>query len=133
MIIQIKKILLDKSKPIKFAIVGASNTIISFLAYYILLNNGMNYLLANIVAYLLGMFNSYIWNKRWVFEQRTNSIKSFIKFSIINLAVLLLSTTFLYILSNIFLFNKVFAQIITTSILMVLNYYANKLWTFKKK
>ena len=52
----------------KFGIVGASNTVISYVVYAILVYLGMHYLAANVIAYFAGVINSFIWNSKYVFK-----------------------------------------------------------------
>ena len=50
-------------KLLKFGLVGIFNTLITIISFWILLKFGMNYLIANTIAYLIGVANSYYWNK----------------------------------------------------------------------
>uniref|UniRef100_UPI0026124692 GtrA family protein n=1 Tax=uncultured Clostridium sp. TaxID=59620 RepID=UPI0026124692 len=74
----------------------------------------------------------YICNSKWVFkykgERRNETI---IKFIVLNLIGLVLNTSILYLLVDKLLFNKLIALIITTLIVMVINYIVNKIWVFK--
>ncbi len=78
---------------IKFSLVGASNTLITIVAYWIFINLfKMNFLLSNTVAYILGIVNSYFWNTRWVFKD-SNADNTVIKFVIVNIVALAASNT----------------------------------------
>ncbi|MDR4427381.1 GtrA family protein, partial [Bacillus anthracis] len=46
-------------KLLKFGLVGIFNTLIPIISFWILLKFGMNYLIANTIAYLIGVANSY--------------------------------------------------------------------------
>ena len=129
-----KIILFIKSKKIflKFCSVGMLNTIISFATYSILILLGTNYLKANITAYIIGMINSYIWNRNWVFRDKGSRVKSFIKFICLNVSMMLFSTSILFILVHYVSVNKIVSQVITTSIIMVINYIGNKSIVFRK-
>ena len=56
-----------------------------------------------------------------------------IKFVILNLIGLGLNTGILYLLVDMVGFNKLIALVITTGIVMIINYIVNKLWVFKEK
>ena len=68
MIKLIVKLLIKYNKFIKFSIVGFSNLFISLAVYYILIFLSINYQIANTVGFLVATFNSYFWNKLWVFK-----------------------------------------------------------------
>jgi hypothetical protein len=49
----------------RFALVGVSNTVVSFVAYAILIRIGVFYGAAGALAFALGAANGYILNRRW--------------------------------------------------------------------
>ncbi|MBS7375686.1 MAG: GtrA family protein, partial [Muribaculaceae bacterium] len=54
---------------IKYGIVGVSNSLITLIVIF-LFNSVLNLslLLADVVGYVAGVINSFIWNKQWVFK-----------------------------------------------------------------
>lgn len=120
-------------KFIKFGFVGIINTVINWVVYNILLYFGVNYIVANSIGFGVGMINSYIWNNRWVFKAKSKSPKTVTKFIIVNLIVLGLNNLLLFVFVKEFDLNKTVAQILVTIIMMVVNFFGNKLWTFREK
>ncbi len=61
---------------LKYGVIGVSNTAITWIAFF-LLNSlaGWPYTLANVVGYVLGVVNSFIWNRTWVFKGEHSSIR----------------------------------------------------------
>lgn len=58
---------------IKYGIIGVMNTIITLVAFYLLNTKlGIPYGVSNIVAYILGVINSFLWNRNWVFKTGAN-------------------------------------------------------------
>lgn len=57
----------------KYGVIGVMNTLITAVTFY-LLNTKLNvpYGPANIIGYVLGVINSFIWNRQWVFKNGTN-------------------------------------------------------------
>ncbi len=57
----------------KYGVIGVINTLITAVSFY-LLNTKLNvpYGVANIIGYVLGVINSFIWNRQWVFKTGTN-------------------------------------------------------------
>ena len=57
----------------QYGVIGMMNTIITMVAFY-LLNTwaGVPYGAANIIGYVLGVINSFIWNRQWVFKAKSD-------------------------------------------------------------
>ncbi|AIK37276.1 gtrA-like family protein [Bacillus pseudomycoides] len=119
-------------KFLKFGLVGIFNTLITIISYIILVKFGMNYLIANIISYLIGVANSYYWNKNWVFQSNGKNLSIFLKFLIVNLIVLAFNTFSLFILVDKLLYNEFIAQIFAIGIGMMINFFLNKIWTFNQ-
>ena len=80
----IKKDLTDKKRQtfkefLQFGLVGVSNTIISYLLYVVTLllvsKSGVkfDYIIANIVSWLLSVLWSFYWNNKFVFTEAAAS------------------------------------------------------------
>ncbi len=57
----------------KYGVIGISNTLITAVAFYVL-NSLLSvaYVPANAAGYVLGVLNSFIWNRNWVFKTKQN-------------------------------------------------------------
>lgn len=122
------------NKFIKFGLVGVLNTLINWIIFALLNFVGVYYIVANVIAYAIATANSYIWNSKWVFKYNGKDKKeTTAKFIILNLIGLALNTAILYFLVDILSLNKLVGLVITTAIVMVINYIANKIWVFKEK
>ena len=116
---------------ILFALVGVSNTVINFIVYTILVTISMPYLLANVIGYGVGMINSYLLNKYFVFQKKEGDSSVFLKFVLVNIITVTVHSILLYLFVSIFGWHKIYSQAFVTMITLVLNYLGNKLWTFK--
>ena len=124
----------DLYRFIKFGVVGVLNTAINWIIFIVLNMLGVYYIFSNIIAYSLSTLNSYLWNSKWVFKYNGNDIKeTTVKFIVLNVIGLILNTSILYILVDIVGLYKIVALIITTAIVMIINYFINKLWVFRRK
>ena len=58
---------------LKYGAIGVMNTVITLVSFY-LLNTwaGVPYGISNIVGYVLGVVNSFLWNRNWVFKTKNN-------------------------------------------------------------
>lgn len=134
------------SEFIKFGLVGVSNTIVSYCLYalslqiFLKLNlfSSTDYIIANIISFLLSVLWSFYWNNKYVFKLDEGEHRSIWK--------ALLKTYVSYgftgiILNNILLvlwvrvigINKMLAPIINLIINIPINFFINKLWAFGKK
>lgn len=58
---------------LKYAVIGASNTLITLVAFYLLNTKlGLPYGISNVIGYILGVINSFVWNRNWVFKSKDN-------------------------------------------------------------
>ncbi|QIW19345.1 GtrA family protein [Bacillus thuringiensis] len=111
-------------KFLKFSLIGILNTLITMISYITSVEFGINYLIVNCLAYLIGIINSYYWNKNWVFEFKNKEISLFLKFLTVNLIVLIFNTITLFILVD---------KLFSISVGMIMNFFLHKLWTFNKQ
>ena len=123
----------DIFRFIKFGLVGVLNTLINWILFILLNSFGTYYIISNVIAYSISTLNSYLWNSKWVFKYSGDNVKeTSVKFIVLNIIGLTLNTIILYLLVDIVGLNKLIALVITTGIVMILNYFINKLWVFKK-
>ena len=121
-------------KFVKFGLVGVLNTLINWIIFTMLNFMGVYYIIAKVIAYVIATINSYTWNSRWVFKYNGKDQKeTTTKFIVLNLVGLALNTIILYLLVDLIGLNKLISLVITTVIVMVINYIVNKIWVFKEK
>ena len=144
---------------IKFAIVGASNTIVDMIV-----NIGLTKLLelftsgnwityaAKIVGYGCGVLNSYLLNSRWTFkEERKQDAREIISFIAVNIIVLLISLGLITLFADVlhldewwmglglpawltgFIGGRLFCSLLSTVICIFVNFVLNKLFVFTGK
>ena len=94
-----------------------------------------NYLLAQVVAFVLSVLWSYYWNNKIVFESEDNSAGSTLKrlmktFASYAFTGLFLSAILLYLWVDIVHLSEYIAPIINLLITVPLNFIINKFWAF---
>ena len=115
-------------KFIKYGIVGIINTIITYPAF-ILLSNIIDYTLAIIIIFPLGVLLSYFLNKTFVFtKEKGNPFVFFIVMTIMFLTNFL-TTWILVEFGNI---SKEISQGLAICMAFVIHYLLNKKISFKK-
>jgi putative flippase GtrA len=83
----------------KFSFVGILNTIVGYGAFFIFLT-WFNYLVSLIIAHIIGVTHSYVWNKYWTFKTDKIQIKEFVKFNSVYVIVFVVNAITLDLLQN---------------------------------
>ena len=86
---------------LKFGIVGVANTLLTALTIWLLLKvlHYTDYL-SNIIGYCIGLINSFIWNRKWTFENNRNVKETVFKFIVTFAISYLVQLGNLYLLLN---------------------------------
>jgi putative flippase GtrA len=87
---------------------------------------------ANVIAYLAGMGNSFVLNKFWTFKRHGNTVEQMIKFVIVNIVTLTLSTLSIYMLVDRLKYPQYTVWLTITGSLLVLNYMGSRYWAFAR-
>ena len=127
----------DKLKHIsRFSIVGVVNTLIDFLMFTIFHGLiGLSYIVSQILGYSCGVVNSFIFNKRWTFEDAHSNKKTFhelLEFVSINLVSLIITIISMSFLVKNLALNVYLSKVIVTVIAQITNFLAYKLWVFNQ-
>ena len=58
---------------LKYGVIGVSNTLITLVVFYVINTlMGLDYAVANTLGYILGLINSFVWNRTWVLRTGGN-------------------------------------------------------------
>lgn len=131
---------------VKFGIVGVSNTVISYVLYAVTLLGlqkagllpKIDYLVAQVVAFVLSVLWSFYWNNKFVFtmkEGQTRNMwkalaKTYVSYSFTGL---FLNSILLILWVQLLGISEFIAPIINLIISVPLNFIINKFWAFKAK
>lgn len=121
---------------VQFGLVGISNTVLHYLIYLVCTFIGLQYMLANFIAFTISVANSFYWNNKYVFKNEARVKRSlfftFVKTYIsYGMTGILLNSALLYVEIDIWGINKLVAPIINLLITIPLNFAVNKFWAFK--
>ena len=121
---------------IKFAIVGASNTLISLAIYYFFLWLDPSwYLWGNVVGWAGSVANAFFWSNRYVFANGERGLsaglKKLGKTYLCYGATFLLSTLLLYLEVDMWRWSAVFSPLLNLLVTVPLNFLLNKFWAFR--
>lgn len=129
---------------VKFGIVGLSNTIVSYVIYVgaLLLFQKeswlpkTDYLVAQVIAFILSVLWSFYWNNKFVFKQEENEernllhalVKTYVSYAFTGL---FLNSVLSLLWVEVFAIPKIVAPIINLIVSVPINFLMNKFWAFK--
>lgn len=118
---------------VKFCLVGFTNMSIDVLVYLVLTRGfEVDYIRAAMASFVVAVTWSFFMNRRWTFRHGgTDTANQYVKFFVINIGIMVLNLSSLYILVDWFGFYDLVAKISVAVILALLNFSLNKIWTFK--
>lgn len=113
----------------RFAAVGVSNTILSYLVYSGLVSLGVPYLLAGAAAFSAGSVNGYWLNRRWTFGSR-DSRDLRLRYAAIQLGGLVGTSMLLRLLVEDARFDRRVSYALAVPIVTLATFAASRGWAF---
>jgi len=115
---------------VRFGLVGVTNTIIGFGAFWSA-HKVMRAAAAQGIAYTLGTLWSYYWNRRWTFQSRGKVASEAGRFFSLQIGFMLLSSLLLGLLVDRAQLPPWPCWIAVSALCTVLNFVASRYWAFK--
>lgn len=134
--------MINKLKPahetriqlMKFIGVGVLNTSISLVIIYLCMSIGFNYKVSNFLGYIIGVTNSFFWNKYWVFKSKEKGLLSeMLNFGICFGFCFAFQYVALALMVERLAWNAYLSQFVAMGLYTVSNFVLNRIITFKKK
>jgi putative flippase GtrA len=121
-----------------YIIFGVLTTAVNYISYFIFTRSfHVNYLISNVIAWILAVIFAYITNKFFVFESKDKNIKKYINEFILFVGARVVSgfldTALMFIFVDLFKFNDAFVKIMDGVLVVIINYFFSKLFIFKKE
>ena len=120
---------------VKFAIVGVSNTLIHLSVLYVLTEFfSLWYILSSLLAFLVAVTNSFIFNTLWTFKSdiKHKTATKYGKFFVVSVITALSNLFFLYLFTEYFELWYMMSQVIAIVLTLMMNFIGNKFWTFNE-
>ncbi|GAA6513943.1 GtrA family protein [Merdimmobilis hominis] len=119
-------------KFLKFALTGVGNTLVDLILFRVLYTYlGVNIYLSQVCSYSAGMLNSYVVNRSWTFRSKEKFFSAqMVRFLALGGLMLALSTGLLYLFTGWGL-SGMAAKLLTTGLVLVVNFLLSKLWVFR--
>ena len=116
-------------KITRFFIVGASNTLLTYLLYVVLLKLGTDYKFSLFFVYLFGIIFGYLLNRYWTFASNKHRL-SFIKYVVLYIVVFILNGLFLIFSVDFLLLDPIYSQFFILLIISLLSFVVQSNWVF---
>lgn len=120
-----------------YLVMGGITTLINIVTFYLFNSTlGLNYTIANIIAWVFAVLFAYISNKLYVFESKHNNfseliqeISSFFGFRVLSL---FMDLAVMFVCISILSMNPLLAKVLANVVVLIANYVFSKLFIFKK-
>jgi putative flippase GtrA len=137
----------------RFALVGCTNFVVSFTVFYLT----FRYLqpdtaavlaravgvadaalhppvaaIANVLAYLAGMVNSFLLNRSWTFRASGKALPQALRFTAVSLFSLATGTIATFALVDVLGYPPLAVWVPVTVVVMIVNYFGSKHWAFAR-
>ena len=120
---------------INYLIFGFLSFVVSMATYY-LARICFDYVISNIISWIIAVIFSYVTNKLFVFESKIEGkrklVKEFVTFILSRIFTLVLETLILYMMVDLMNMNDRMVKVIAQIIVILMNYILSKLIIFKK-
>ena len=138
MLEKIWNLYLKYKEAVLYLVFGGFTTLINIVAYAVCSHViGIDMLLSNAIAWILGVAFAYITNKIFVFESQTSGIGALIKeclsFVWCRLATGLMDMAIMYVTVDVLHWSDMIMKILSNILVIVLNFVFSKLFIFAKK
>jgi putative flippase GtrA len=114
---------------VKYVLVGAANTALSFLVYRLLLLAGTPYVLAAPIAFIAGAVNGYWFNRRWTYAAADSTRARFLYFLFAVIGAAVTSGLVLLVVRGAGV-GRGEAYLVAVPPVTVATFLANRFWTF---
>lgn len=117
----------------KFLAVGLSGTVIDFVLFYVLhFILSVSIIPANAISYGTGLTSSFFLNQKWTFSDSTHKSHKQLIFSLLlGYIGLIINTLLVWLLS--FTIHAMLAKAVAVLVVVVYNYFTNKILVFRIK
>ena len=126
-----------KNSLFRFVIVGISNTLISYFIfialYYLLSAISIRTIISQVVGYGVGIIWSFTWNKKWTFKSSGKTTNEFIKFILLQISLLIISTILISLLIDYYNLSVSLSWISIMILIVIINFIITKYYIFYEK
>lgn len=122
--------LLFERKEIRFLFVGGINTAVGYGTFALCIFCGLHYVIAQLVSTIIGVTNSYFWNKYFTFRKRSKSLNEVVKFITVYAVSYIINLGLLYILIDRLEMSEYLAGTIGLIVTTLISYIGHNKFSF---
>jgi dolichol-phosphate mannosyltransferase len=116
----------------RFLLVGGSGVLVNSLALFLLYGKaGLPLLVASALSVELAITNNFVWNDWWTFGYRRRSLVRFVKFNLVSLMGLAVTTSTAWLLVHQAGINYLVANLAGIGLATACNFLASAQWTWR--
>jgi dolichol-phosphate mannosyltransferase len=116
----------------RFLLVGGSGVLVNSLALFLLYGKaGLPLIVASAVSVELAITNNFVWNDRWTFGRTAPSLVRFVKFNLVSLVGLAVTTGTAWLLVQHAGVNYLVANLAGIGLATACNFLASAQWTWR--
>ncbi len=131
-----KNLYIKYKEVINYLFFGFLSFVVSMVTYY-LARICFDYILSNLISWMIAVIFAYVTNKLFVFESKVDSkqklLKEFFSFVASRVFTLVLETLVMYVMIDWMHINDMVVKVIAQIIVILTNYILSKLIIFKKR
>ena len=105
------------------------NTLLSFIAYRVLLLAGTPYVLAAFLGFPVGAVNGYVFNRRWTFTAR-DSTRARVLYVAVQVGGAVSISLLVFLFHRVAGADKIAAYLVAIPPVTICMFIANRIWTF---
>lgn len=117
---------------IKYIFNGGLTTLVNYIVYFILTYVGVQYLIANTIAWLVAVLVAFYTNRLWVFQSNEPFIQQLLNFVSLRALTLLIENGLLYVCIQLIGIASIPAKLFVSIITVIANYSICKSKIFRK-
>lgn len=119
------------SRLSRFLVVGVTGMLVNSLALFLLYQGArLPLVMASILSTEIAIVNNFWWNDRWTFGRPQLSVNRFVRFNLVSLAGLGITTGTLWLLVRHLGCYYLIANLVGIALATAWNFVANSLWTW---
>lgn len=126
----IKQLLQKYAMFIRYVVIGVLTTVVNIVVFFVFKHLGVNYLVANTIAWFVSVVFAFFTNKRIVFQSKSKNAAAFAEmalFFILRAVSLILDDGLMYLGISVMMLNTGVVKIAVQIIVIITNYIFSKL------